>query len=122
MLKTPAVMICLGLMAGGPALAQSPPPGSEPPDPAPVEPASREHAVVGGKNIQPRTVPREAGQSPEAQLHLLQKGRQDLPPGEPVVVPRDIFGNPLGGNPGLNPPGLEPPPNTAQQVPVPPRF
>ena len=127
MAKIAPLAICACLAASAPAAlawAQTPPPssaigaatGAAPDTSAPPE---REHAVIGGKNIQPRSVPGEAGQSPEAQIRLLQKGARDLPPDEPIVVPHDIYGNPLGGNPGLNPPGLEAPPSTASHPPAP---
>jgi hypothetical protein len=115
MIKTQAVLFCLWLAASAPALAQPPT------DPDPADQPGRGHAVVGGKNLQPRAVPGQAGQSPEAQLRLLQKGKQETPSNEPVVVPHDLYGNPLGGDPGLKPPGLEPPPKPAAPAQPPPR-
>jgi len=124
MSKTSLIVLCISLALGAsavPAPAQTPPPGASPApdsDATPPELPGRERAIIGGKRVQPHSEPGQAGQSPEAQIRLLQRGAKDLPPDEPVVVPRDIYGNPLGGNPGLNPPGLEPPP-TAEAKPKP---
>jgi hypothetical protein len=117
MSKTTLLAICACLMAVTAAPAQTPAaaPGSAPSAeaaPPPPEDAGREHAVIGGKRIQPRSVPGQSGQSPEAQIRLLQKAAKDAPSNEPIVTPRDIYGNPLGGSPGADPPGLEPPPST----------
>ncbi len=113
-------LLALGiyLVAGAalaPAWAQTPPGAATPPAPdaPPAEPPGHAHAVIGGKRLQPHSEPGQAGQSPEAQIRLLQRGAKDPAATEPIVVPRDLYGNPLGGNPGLNPPGLEPPPSTA---------
>jgi hypothetical protein len=95
-----AVYLCLATGAA----AQAPP---APPDAA--APA-HERAIIGGRDLQPRPAPGESGQSPEAQLHLLQRGAKEPPANEPVVMPRDLYGNPLGGNPGLNPPTPASPP------------
>jgi hypothetical protein len=103
MTKIALFTLCLTLAASLPALAQTAPP---------TEPPSHTAPIVGGKNMQPHSVPGQAGPSPEAQIHLLQKGATEEPANEPVVVPRDLYGNPLGGNPGLNPPGLEPTPKS----------
>jgi hypothetical protein len=132
MSRTTIIALCAGLAAGAitasaaaqtlpqptapPGTAASPDPNA-PPD-ADLGPANREHAVMGGKRLQPHSVPGQSGQSPEAQLRLLQRNARDSASNEPIVVPRDIYGNPLGGNPGLNPPGLEPPPSVPNQVPV----
>ena len=132
MSRTTIIALCACLAAGAIAVSAaaqtlpqttSPPGTGASPDPnAPPDtdlgPANRERAVIGGKNIQPRSVPGQSGQSPEAQLRLLQRNAREPASNEPVVVPRDIYGNPLGGNPGLNPPGLEPPPNAPAQAPA----
>jgi hypothetical protein len=103
MTRTILFAVCFCLATG--AAAQTPPVAPDAPPP------SRERPIVGGKDLQPHPAPGESGQSPEAQLHLLQRGAQEPPSNEPVVVPRDIYGNPLGGNPGLNPPPpVQPPP------------
>jgi hypothetical protein len=107
MTRTILIAVCFCLATG--VAAQTPPVAPD----APAAPPARERAIVGGKDLQPRPVPGESGQSPEAQLHLLQRGAQEPPSNQPVVVPRDIYGNPLGGNPGLNPPHpVQPPPKS----------
>jgi hypothetical protein len=120
MTRTTVLALCLTLLASAPTApgwAQTPPalpgPGTPPDAAAPPDPPGHERAVIGGKRLQPHSEPGQAGQSPEAQIRLLQQGAKDPAATEPVVVPRDLYGNPLGGNPGLNPPGLEPPPSTA---------
>ena len=112
MSKTAGFALCLSLLVAVPALAQTPTNAAPPPpdQTAPEDPPGVEHAVVGGKKLQPHSVPGQAGQSPEAQIRLLQRTATDRPSTEPIVVPHDIYGNPLGGSPGANPPGLEPPP------------
>lgn len=124
MSRTTIIALCACLAAGAfiaSAAAQTLPQTTSPPNPgaapdpnappdADLGPPNREHAVLGGKNLQPHAVPGESGQSPEAQLRLLQRTARDPASSEPIVEPHDIYGNPLGGNPGLNPPGLEPPP------------
>ena len=102
MTRTILIAVCFCLATG--VAAQTPP---AIPDPAVP---TRDRPIVGGKDLQPRPAPGESGQSPETQLHLLQRGAKEPPSNEPVVVPRDIYGNPLGGNPGLNPPAPAPPP------------
>jgi hypothetical protein len=104
MTKTTLFAFCL--FAATSALAQAPSPSS---DPAPST-GHEQRAIVGGRELQPRPAPGESGQSPEAQLKLLQKGAKEPPANEPVVVPRDLYGNPLGGNPGMNPPAPDSPP------------
>ena len=115
MSKAAGFVICVSLLVAGSALAQTPTSAAPPPPPdqdTPAEPPGHEHAVVGGKNLQPRAVPGQSGQSPEAQIRLLQRNAKDQTSIEPIVVPRDLYGNPIGGSPGANPPGLEPPPGT----------
>jgi|GEM_PF-5166852 hypothetical protein len=102
MTRTSSVALCL-LLAASPLAA----PAQTPPAPdAEAPPPDRDRAIVGGKHLQPHAPPGEAGKSPETEIHLLQKGAKEAPANEPPVVPRDLYGNPLGGNPGLNPPGL----------------
>jgi hypothetical protein len=91
------------------ALAQTPP---AVPDPQSAPSGHDQRAIVGGRELQPRPAPGESGQNPEAQLKLLQKGAKEPPANEPVVVPRDLYGNPIGGNPGMNPPTPQSPPPT----------
>ena len=100
MTKISLIALCYLLVANAAALAQNPPP-NEPPPP----PSGHEDAIVNGKHIQPRAAPGEKTQDPGA-TRLLQEGAHDPAAEEPIVVPRDIYGNPIGGNPGLNPPGL----------------
>jgi len=112
MTKTSVFALGVYLVASAlvtPVGAQTPsaPPGTATapdPDATAAEPPGREHAIVGGKRVQPHSEPGQDGQSPEAQIRLLQKGAKDPAATEPIVVPRDLYGNPLGGNPGLNPP------------------
>jgi hypothetical protein len=100
MTKIRLIAFCGCLVASAAALAQNPPP-NEPPPP----PSGREDAIVNGKHIQPHAAPGEKTQDTDA-TRLLQQNAHDPASQEPIVVPRDIYGNPLGGNPGLNPPGL----------------
>ncbi len=114
MSKTVGFVICLSLLVAVPALAQTPTSAAPPPDQAapPTDvPPGQEHAVVGGKKLQPHSVPGQSGESPEAKIRLLQRNAGAKPSNEPIVAPHDIYGNPLGGSPGANPPGLEPPPS-----------
>ena len=121
MSKTVGFVICLSLLVAVPALAQTPTSAAPPPPDQtapPDEPPGHEHAVVGGKRLQPHSVPGQAGQSPEAQIRLLQRNAADRTSTEPIVVPHDLYGNPLGGSPGANPPGLEPPPSSPTPPPA----
>lgn len=119
MSKIAAGALCLSLLLAVPALAQTPTSAAPPPDQTvPDEPPGHEHAVVGGKRLQPHSVPGQAGQSPEAQIRLLQRNASATPSNEPIVVPHDLYGNPLGGSPGANPPGLEPPPSSPTPPPA----
>ena len=59
--------------------------------------------IVNGKQLQPRP-----GQPPSRQQvnqvdQLLKATPPDPAANGPIVQPRDLFGNPLGGSPGLNP-------------------
>jgi len=113
MSNTIGFALCVSLLAAASALAQTPT-GAPPPDQqVPADPPGHEHAVVGGKNLQPHALPGDSGQSPEAQIRLLQRNAKDRPSTEPIVVPHDLYGNPLGGSPGANPPGLEPTPGAS---------
>jgi hypothetical protein len=96
-----AFLVALGTC---PALAQTPP---SPPPTAPQE------AIVNGKHLQPHLEPGRKEQDPEAANRLLQQGANDPAAQAPIVVPHDIYGNPIGGSPGLNPPGLPPQPANA---------
>ncbi|HVJ52928.1 MAG TPA: hypothetical protein VM689_10720 [Aliidongia sp.] len=96
-----AFLSALLVAFAGTAHAQTPQ-QTEPP------PIFRNGPIVNGKNLQPHLTPGEKEQDPEAANHLLQFGAHDQAAQSPIVVPRDIYGNPLGGNPGLNPPGLTP--------------
>ena len=119
MSKTVGFALCMSLLVAASALAQTPTGAPPPPDQTvPDEPPGHERAVVGGKKLQPHSVPGQAGQSPEAQIRLLQRTAKDKPSAEPIVVPRDLYGNPLGGSPGANPPGLEPTPGAAPPPPA----
>ena len=121
MSKTAGFAICLSLFVAVPGLAQTPTSAAPPPEQdVPAEPPGHEHAIVGGKKLQPHSVPGQSGQSPEAQIRLLQRSAKDRPSTEPIVVPHDLYGNPLGGSPGANPPGLEPPPPSPPASTLPP--
>ena len=104
MIKT--ILLIFGFSVAASASAQSPPVA---PDPQSAPSGHEQRAIVGGRELQPRPAPGESGQNPEAQLKLLQKGATEPPANEPIVVPRDLYGNPLGGNPGMSPPTPKPP-------------
>jgi hypothetical protein len=105
MTKTILFVFCLCAVTS--ALAQNSPASS---DPLPSG-GHEQRAIVGGRALQPRPAPGESAQSPETQLKLLQKGAKEPSANEPIVVPRDLYGNPLGGNPGMNPPPPDAPPS-----------
>ncbi len=96
---TPFLILALAAGLAGPVLAQD----------QSAEEAARQHAIVGGRDVQPRPAPGEAGKTDPEVQRLLDQGKDT----GPVVPPHDIYGNPIGGNPGLNPPPpapLPPPP------------
>lgn len=103
-----ATLAIAGLAAGG-ALAQTPPSARTPPSSldttAPgTGAADLPHGpIVNGKQLQPR-----AGQPPSRQEtnqidQLVKSTPPDAAANGPIVQPRDLFGNPLGGSPGLDP-------------------
>jgi hypothetical protein len=98
MIKTIALSTLLILLGTGAAVAGNT-------DPTPT---GRENAIVNGKRLQPRPTAGQNDREPDSAAQLLQQGASNPAADAPVVVPRDMYGNPLGGNPGLNPPGLTP--------------
>jgi len=104
--KLLATLAITGLATGG-ALAQTPPqtaPSSIDTTPPGTGAADLPHGpIVNGKQLQPR-----AGQPPSRQEanqvdQLLKSTPPDAAADGPIVQPRDLYGNPLGGSPGLDP-------------------
>jgi hypothetical protein len=98
------------VIAGGPALAQSQvqlqqaPAGASPDATAPGTGAMDlpHRPIVNGKPLQPRP-----GMPPtKAETQQIDQLLQQTPAGAtasgPIVQPRDLYGNPLGGSPGLD--------------------
>lgn len=106
-----ATLAIAGLAAGG-ALAQTRPsspqitlPSGSVDNTAPGTGATDlpHGPIVNGKQLQPR-----AGQPPTKQEanqidQLVKSTPPDAAVNGPIVQPRDLFGNPLGGSPGLDP-------------------
>lgn len=102
-----ATLAIAGVTASG-ALAQTPsartPPSSVDTTAPGTGAADLPHGpIVNGKQLQPR-----AGQPPSRQEtnqidQLVNSTPPDAAANGPIVQPRDLFGNPLGGSPGLDP-------------------
>lgn len=59
--------------------------------------------IVNGKQLQPRPGAPPSKQEAQQINQLLQQTPPDPAANGPIVQPRDLFGNPLGGSPGLDP-------------------
>jgi hypothetical protein len=93
--------VAIAVLTTGGALAQTAP--SADATPPGTGAADLPHGpIVNGKQLQPR-----AGQPPSRQEtkevdRLLQSTPPDAAADGPLVQPRDLYGNPLGGSPGLD--------------------
>lgn len=97
-----AMLAIAGLTAGG-ALAQTAPSSVDTTAPGTGAADLPHGPIVNGKQLQPR-----AGQPPSRQEtnqidQLVKSTPPDAAANGPIVQPRDLFGNPLGGSPGLDP-------------------
>jgi len=62
----------------------------------------RRGPIVNGKDLQPRPGAPPSRQETQQINQLLEQTPTDPAANGPIVEPRDLFGNPLGGNPGLD--------------------
>ncbi|WP_189043987.1 hypothetical protein [Aliidongia dinghuensis] len=62
----------------------------------------RRSPIVGGKNLQPRPNGPPTQQENQQINQLLQQTPPDSKANGPIVQPRDLFGNPLGGSPTID--------------------
>jgi len=106
-----ALWMIASLAAGG-ALAQAPGPGSasapggistDDNTPAGTGAADlRRSPIVNGKDLQPRPSGPPSRQENQQINQLLEQTPTDPAANGPIVQPRDLFGNPIGGTPGLD--------------------